>query len=215
MPVPTVMYTRLSSPTPAPQRCSPSAGVHVGVERDGQVEGLLNRTKQIGVRPARLRGIQHVPVGRGFGMQIERTERTDTNGRERSLPVMPEKKVIDFCQRFGRSGRRDAYSVPNVMWPRADRADDLAAARLYCAKEHVGEYWGGCLISQSKPLSGQPVFVGAGFKPALQHQRHHHRHSCEGRNPSSVLCYQPSDGREAIIFFMFRGVGDSRHEGFL
>ena len=76
-------------------------------------------------------------------MQIERTERTNANGREGSLLVMPEKEVNDFGQRFRWSGRWYADALANVIRARADRADDLASARFYCAEEHVSECWVG------------------------------------------------------------------------
>ena len=53
---------------------------------------------------------------------------------------MSQEEVGNLGQRFRRRGRRDTDAVANVVRPRAHGADDLAAAGLYCAEEHVSEY---------------------------------------------------------------------------
>ena len=72
-------------------------------------------------------------------MQIERSKRANANGGEGSLPMMLEEKSDDLRQCLSGRGRGNAGAVANVVRPRADGTDDLAAACLYCAEEHVRE----------------------------------------------------------------------------
>ena len=123
----------------APAMFAERRGVHVGIEHDGQVEGLPNWTKQVGIRPARFGRHGDIAVGWGARSQVEGTERADSNGGQGGLAVMSQEEAGDLGQRFGRSGRRDTDAVTNVVRPRAYSADDLATACLYGAEEHVSE----------------------------------------------------------------------------
>ena len=114
-------------------------GVHVGVERDGQVERLANWAKQVGIRPARFGRRGDIAVGWGARSQVEGTERADSDGGQGGLAVMSKEEFSDLGQRFRRSSRRDTDAVANVVGPRAHGADDLAAAGLYCAEKHMFE----------------------------------------------------------------------------
>ena len=123
----------------APAMFAERRGVHVGIERDGQVKRLSNWAQQVGIRPARFGRRGDIAVGWGARSQVEGTERADSNGGQGGLDVMSQEEAGDLGQRFGRSGRRDTDAVTNVVRPPADGADDLAAAGLYCAEKHMFE----------------------------------------------------------------------------
>ena len=124
----------------APAMFAECRRVHVGVERDGQVECLPNWAKQVGIRPARFGRRGDIAVGWGTRSQVEGAERADSDGGQGGLAVMSQEEAGDLGQRFGRRRRRDTNAVANVVGPRAHGADDLAATGLYCAEKHRSEY---------------------------------------------------------------------------
>ena len=77
----------------APADLAERGRVNVGVEPDGYLQLLADWAHDVCIAPARLGRGGDVPVRRRTGLQVDRAERADANGRQRGLPVMRQQEV--------------------------------------------------------------------------------------------------------------------------
>ena len=113
----------------APALLGQRRGVDVGIEADRHAKRGARGAGDRDVRPAGLRRRGDLSVGRRISPQIHRPEGGDTDRGERPLPILFRRQEIQrLLERPLRRGRRESRLGTDVVWPRADKADELRAA---------------------------------------------------------------------------------------
>ena len=113
----------------APALLGQRRGVDVGIEADRHAKRGARGAGDRDVRPAGLWRRGDLSVGRRISPQIHRPEGGDTDGGERPLPILFRRQEIQrLLERPLRRGRRESRLGTDVVWPRADKADELRAA---------------------------------------------------------------------------------------
>ena len=120
------------APAPLAQR----RGVHIGIEADRHFERRLDRPHDIHVGPARLRRRRDEAERVGAGVQINRTERGDADGRQLPEARLGRPEEVDgLAKRALRRGRGESHLLSHVPRARPDHAHELGSAGLHCAAE--------------------------------------------------------------------------------
>ena len=154
-----VQHRRLPLARPPGVFCQGSGG-YIGVEPNRAAEPRNQRTDQIGVRPTILgRSEDMTPLRRGT-VNLNRTERCNTDGSDRAVLLQP---IAGGGNRFSRGGRRDAGRGDDLVRTTRHAQHKFGAAGLNQSKQWCAHRETICAVSPSSAIRKR----GAGTPPKV------------------------------------------------